>query len=375
MSEQATAISEHEAAHAPHADHGGGAADPPSGMHEWWKTPASLIKKPVAVDPAIYGIDASDVGGDVGGNAAAVAETFAQVSRDHVGPTSLDAYIGIEGAGSAQAAGPSPQRLTEMQKADAGRAHAMQDQLLISAKHLESLVDQIDQTLLSDAGERGPQGLVEQLETLVAQAQNERKRIVLVAEQRHPDSAVQNGALHVSRANHLLQHAVARVKKYASAHKVSVNEKKLLAADGVDRDVIHLEGSLPKQDPSAAAKVGRVTDSEQALTAHSLRESLDGALHATEGLVMAVREAAPAQVLPQVMPAVLSCLRMLDASVVDGIKSDKSMRSIGRRIIANLETAERDARALNLPMTELELARGIGAVAVEKLDRSLKEKR
>lgn len=334
MSEQATAISEHEAAHAPHADHGGGAADPPSGMHEWWKTPASLIRKPVAVDPAIYGIDASDVGGDVSGNAAAVAEIFAQVARDHVGPASLDAYIGIEGAGSAQAAPQAPlSRADHMKAGEGGRAEVMSTQLMMAAKKIEGSIQQIHDTLAAPIGARSADGVVSHLETLVAAATAERERIMLVVREQQRAALkvpmVREGLIHIDRASHQLTDAVLKVKAFASRHNVPLDAKKL-GGTGVKDDVERLMTVMQTEVDSAG--VANVKTSDTDLQLVSLKRSLDAVDEGTQALVLSVNEATPDEKIREVLPTLLSSLRLLQASLVKGVHPTPDMLKTGTRI-------------------------------------------
>lgn len=339
MSEQATAISEHEAAHAPHADHGGGAADPPSGMHEWWKTPASLIRKPVAVDPAIYGIDASDVGGEVGGNAAAVAETFAQVARDHVGPTSLDAYIGIEGAGSAQAA-PKLGRSDHMRASEHNRLATMSAQMMLAAKKIEGSIQAIDDTLATPIGARSPDAMYEHLESLVEAAVAERARISLVFQEQTraalkvPIGDLADALKHLGRASHDLQLAEVKVKNFASRHQLTSNPKKLGAA-GVKRDVEGVEAAFKTEVDISGVK--NVKETEGALQRTAVEQSLEGLDESAQALQMAVLGADPQNATQEVMPGLLSNFRMLSASIDEHTKPSKKMLDRARNVLAVID--------------------------------------
>lgn len=349
---------------------GGGAADPPSGMQDWWKTPPSLVPPP-AVDPAIYGIEPSDVGvetashgiagmlaapkrhgGPSSGPHTIVDDVAADVASEHAEPASFDALIGTEAAASA-GTGTNPELQTHLMQADGGRAHAMKDQLLIATKNIQAITKKIYDALAaaSNVDERGHAGVVLQLESLIAEADGERGKIVLVTNQKFPDPDVQKGALYVSRASYELTQAMRKAKQYATSHGLALDDKKVAVVDRVQRDVGVLEGQLPKQDATATVGLAPVTETKQQLEQHSLDESLDGLWHSTQALGLAVggSDATAAKTaMNNVLPGLLSNLAMLEASMVGGVTTTTNQRKTRRYIADGVATAVRDARGLGL---------------------------
>jgi hypothetical protein len=357
---------------------GGAAAGPPDGMSEWWKTPASLVGPP-AVDPAIYGIDPSDVGVEepaapmtaapmnaapMNGIAAMLAtpkrrptsntiidDVVADVERDHAEPANLAEYIGMSNAVSAQAgsgAGPNPDRIMHMKKADAGRAHAMQNQLLIASRNIEALTVRIDDTIAAGRTKpdsRGADGYVLQLESIVAEGENERGKIVLVMKEKFPDSSVRNGVEHIDRAVDQFKHAVERAKAFARQNGAKFDHDKHNANDEV-ADVLRLEHELGMTGIQTN-HVGKVTESESDLQKESFSESLDGLDHGTQALVLALREHDAKTAMTAVLPGLLSNVRMLDASM-KGIKTTDAQRKKGPKILNAMKDAMRDARGHKL---------------------------
>ncbi len=126
---------------------GGGstAAEPSNGLEKWWTIAAALVGPP-AVDPAIYGIDPSDVGGVVGGLGAGVKHQAASNelagANRHQPPSSMNGFISMSNAVSAQAT-PQKTRADHLNAAEGARSRAMSDHLMLAARkiisHLETL--------------------------------------------------------------------------------------------------------------------------------------------------------------------------------------------------------------------------------------------
>ncbi len=346
---------------------GGGAADPPSGMQDWWKTPASLVPPP-AVDPGIYGIEPSDVGvetathgiagmlaapkrhgGPSSGPHTIVDDVAADVASEHAEPASFDALIGAEGAASAQAGGPALGRADHMRGGELARAATMSDQLMMAARKIEASIQKIHDVLKAPVGERSADGVLEHLESLVAEAVRERDQIAFVTHEQQRSALkvapVQEGIKHVDRASHQLADAVLHVNDFATRHKLPFDSKKVTAQglkDGVDR----LQGAMKTQVESA--NLDPVSTPENTLQLASLQDSLEALMHTTHALSLAVNEATPEEKIKEVLPSLHSALRMLQRSLVDGLRPTKGMLDLGNDIRFAIKKAWTDAQPFGL---------------------------
>jgi hypothetical protein len=307
---------------------------PKSSLDRWWETPALLPPPPP--NPSIYGIDAAEVaigGLHLGSGSTVVDEVAAQVGEREA-PSNLNAMIGMSNVVSAQTGGPS--RATLMQQADGDRGLAMNAQMLLAAKAMESVTDKIYVALGAAPDERGPGGVLQQLEALVTEGLQARTKLSLVSNEKFQSRAMRDGMLHVSRAANKFSLAIEEVKKYARSHQLSLGEK--TTAIGVRRDVVHLETSM-QMVGADTTNIGKVKESETKLENESLRESLDGLLRSSQALMMAVHESAPETAASEVLPALLSNQRLLAASLVEGVKPTSAMRKQGAEIVRLVETA------------------------------------
>lgn len=346
---------------------GGGAADPPSGMQDWWKTPPSLVPPP-AVDPAIYGIEPSDVGvetashgiagmlaapkrhgGPSSGPHTIVDDVAADVASEHAEPASFDSLIGAEGAAAAQAGGPALGRADHMRAGEGARAATMSAQLMMAARKIEASIQKIHDVLKAPVGERSADGVLEHLESLVAEAVREREQIAFVTHEQQRSALkvapVQEGILHVDRASHQLADAILHVNDFATRHKLPFDSKKVTAQglkDGVDR----LQGAMKTEVDSS--KVKRVTESENELQLESLLQSLNALDGTTKALVLAVNEPAPDEKIQEVLPSLHSALRMFKASLVDGLHPTTAMLKLGDRIGLAIAKAWTDSKPFGL---------------------------
>ncbi|MGE0396679.1 MAG: hypothetical protein AB7T06_08185 [Kofleriaceae bacterium] len=327
-------------------------------MDEWWKTPASLVPPP-AVDPAIYGIDASDVGLDPHESAhengapsaspgLSGSERIAQMLTRTDIEGGLDEYIGLSSGASAQSRGSEPTRKDHVMAADGHRAHAMQNQLLIAARNLEALVDEIDATITAAStkpDERGVDGYVQQLHAIVARGEAERGKIALVTKEKFADRAVIDGVEHVDRAANQFRHAIERAKAFARRHGGTFDEDKH-NANGELNDVHRLEHVLGVTgiETSHVKKVGA---KESDLQSDSFDESLAGIDRSTQALVLAMRETDAKTAMASVLPGLLSNVRMLEASMT-GIKTTSAHRRQAADIRNAMKQAMLDASGVKL---------------------------
>jgi hypothetical protein len=287
-----------------------------------WKT--SLLPPPVP-NPDIYGLDKNEV-------------TI---------PSSMNAMIGMSNVVSAQTGGPRPTRTEHMQKADAGRAHAMQNQLLIASRNIEALTDRIYNTMTiarTKPDERGVDGYVRELETIIAEGEKERGKIVLVMKEKFADRSVRDGVEHIDRAVDQFKKAIEHAKFFARQGGAKLDEKH--NADGEEGDVKRLEHELGMTGIQTS-HVQKVTETVKDLQEESFDESLSGLDHSTKALVLALREPDAKSAIGAVLPGLLSNTRMLEASMV-GIKTSKAQRKTSERVLDAMKDAMLDASGLKL---------------------------
>ncbi len=336
----------------------------PAPMDEWWKTPASLVPPP-AVDPAIYGIDASDVGLDPHESAHANgapsaspglsgSERIAQMLTRTDIEGGLDEYIGLSSADSAQSSGPPPKTSGDHTKASNGhRANALAAQLQLAAKGIDDLRTKLEQAMQAPMGERSPDAVAQHLISVLADVKQEREALVLVFQEQTrtklKEPVVRDAFLQASRSSKLLDGAVGTAQALARRSGATADDVKKIEVNSklVNGDVNRLAKDLGV-DVTDDVNAPAVTKKEAALQLEAVRESLAGLDESSQGLVTAMRESDPKTAMPAVLPGLLSNARILEASLVDGLRPDRLMVQTGARIKVAMETAWRDAQPFGL---------------------------
>lgn len=300
----------------------------PTGLEEWWKTPQSLYQKPVAVDPKIYGLEASDVG--------------------HQPPTDLNAYIGMSNATVQAGTSSASDRKDRMQASDGHRANAMAAELLVAAKLLDGLRSRLDTAMNAPLGERSPDAIAGYLASVLGDVKEERTAIALVFEEQFKaklnDRVVRDAFLHVTRASHLLDLKVAEAQRIARSHGATTADVDALQTNSglVKTSVGNLAQKLDMVGADDS-KVKPVAETEAALRFEAVQRSLSGVEESVEALVLAAREADPKSAIGEVLPGLLSNARILDASLIDGVQTTKAMSTKSADIVETMGVASRTA--------------------------------
>lgn len=264
----------------------------------------------------------------------------------------LDEYIGMAGTGSAQSGAPPATRADHMRASDGHRAEAMAAQLKLAARGIDELRARLDQAMKAPQDERSPDA-VGHLVAVLADVKQEREALALVFREQMQaqlnEPAVRAAFLQASRASSLLDkkvweaQALARRKGAikADVDAIAINPERLATdVDGI--------GSRLELNGADDTKASAVTEKEAELQLESVRRSLHGLDESSQALVMAMREQDRSIAMTNVLPGLMSNARILEASLVDGVRPTKEMTKVAARIAIAMQTAWTDGQPFGL---------------------------